>query len=503
MKKLIYTLLISGLGLLGCHSHEHETSITGQEAPAVAVTQWTDNMEIFMEYETAVVGQEIKFIVHLTTLADFQAVREGKVILNFKQANSSAISIEKDELLREGIFTPTLTFVTPGDYDFNLLYQGNKATASFAIGMFRVYPSFADIPASEEETMGEEITFLKEQQWKIDFATEEARLREIKSAVQAVGEVRPRPASYADIVSPVEGIISIGASSQLVKPGQKVRKGQTLAVIVPPLATQNSWAEIYLNYEQSKTEYERAKRLKERNAVSGRDFENARRNYERHKAGIANYFDSEGSSIRFDSQNQQFQITAPLNGTVSDVTILPGQNVDRNQKMFSIIDPSTVWLRMELFAGQVSKLTDISGASISIPGNDKKINLDKSSIKLVSRGEIIDPKKRTVTLWLEADNRGRLFMIGQTFRAHIYTSPATELLTVPTSAVYDDNSMKIIFVHTSGESFEKRELITGPIYHDYVAVLSGVAHGERVVNRGGYQVKLASTSEKIGHPHTH
>ena len=257
MKKLIYTLLISGLGLLGCHSHEHEQSVTDQEVPAMAVTQWTDNMEIFMEYETAVVGQEIKFIVHLTTLADFQAVREGKVILNFNQSNGSAITIEKDELLREGIFTPTFTFVTPGDYDFNLLYQGTKATASFAIGMFKVYPSLEDIPASEEEKVGEEITFLKEQQWKIDFATEEARVRVIKSAVQAIGEVRPRPASYAEIVSPVEGIISITAANQLVKPGQKVKKGQTLAIIVPPLAAQNSWAEIYLNYEQSKTEYER------------------------------------------------------------------------------------------------------------------------------------------------------------------------------------------------------------------------------------------------------
>jgi RND family efflux transporter MFP subunit len=304
-------------------------------------------------------------------------------------------------------------------------------------------------------------------------------------------------------VSPVEGIISIAAASRLVKPGQKVEKGQILAVLVSPLAAQNSWAEIYLNYEQAKTEYERAKRLKVRNAVSGRDFEQARRNYERHKAGIANYFESEGSSLKFDPQNQQFQITAPIGGIVSDVTILPGQNVDRNQKLFSIIDPSTVWLQMELFAEQVSKLIDISGASISIPGNDKIINLDKNSIKLVSRGEIIDPKKRTVTLWLEVSNRGRLFMIGQTFRAQIYTSPDTELLTVPSSAVYDDNIQKIVFVHTSGESFEKRELVTGPIYHDYIAVLSGVVPGERVVNRGGYQVKLASTSEEIGHPHTH
>ena len=117
--------------------------------------------------------------------------------------------------------------------------------------------------------------------------------------------------------------------------------------------------------------------------------------------------------------------------------------------------------------------------------------------------EIIDPIKRTITLWLEAVNSDRQFLIGQTFSVQIYTSPAQDMLTVPLSAVYDDKSQKIIFVQLSGESFEKRELVTGPIYHNYVGIKSGVTAGDRVVSRGGYQVKLASTSEEIGHPHTH
>jgi cobalt-zinc-cadmium efflux system membrane fusion protein len=503
MNKLIITLLIGLPVFFGCSSHEHEPGIAEQDVATVAVTQWTDKMEIFMEYETAVVGEEIKFIIHLTTVTDFQPVRAGKVILTFKQPNGPDISIEKNEILREGIFTPTLTFKTPGDYDFNLQYQGPNTTESFSIGKFRVYPSFDDIPAGKDEAAGEEITFLKEQQWKIDFATEKVQNRLVKSAVQAVGEVRPRPASYAEIVSPVEGIISIAAAKDLVKPGQKVVKGETMAVLVPPMATQNSWAEIYLEYEQAKSEYERAKRLIERNAVSEREFEQTQRKYEMHKAGFSNYFDTDEGSIRFDSKSQKFLITAPINGIVSDASILPGQKVDRHQKIFSIVDPSVVWLRIELYAEQAAKLIDISGASINIPGNNNSINLDKSQFMVVSRGEIIDPVKRTVTLWLEANNRNRQFLIGQTFSAQIYTSPTQEMLTVPISAVYDDNSQKIIFVHTSGESFEKRELVTGPLYNNYIGIISGVKSGERVVNRGGYQVKLASTSEEIGHPHTH
>jgi cobalt-zinc-cadmium efflux system membrane fusion protein len=502
MIKIIIVLITGWLILFGCQSNGHEQEVTEPEAATIVVTQWTAKMEIFMEYETAVVGQEIKFIIHLTTMADFRPIREGKVTLNFKHANGSNIVLKKDALLREGIFTPVQIFESAGDYEFTIHYQGAKATETFSIGTFRVHASNSDIPFSEEEA-GEEITYLKEQQWKTSFATEEARVRPIKSAVRAVGEVRPRPVSYAEIVSPVEGIISIAHANKLVKPGQKIKKGQTMAVLVPPLNAQDSWVKIYLDYEQSKAEYERAQRLKKKNAISDRDFEQAQRNYQIHQAGFSNYFDSHESSLRFDSRNNQFLISAPISGIVSDMSLLPGQKVDRNQKLFSIIDPNIVWLRLDLFADQASNLTDISGASINIPGNNKSINLDEKSLSMVSRGEMIDPQTRTLTLWLEAKNYNRQFLIGQTFSAQIYTSPEQNLLTVPLSAVYDDNSKKIVFIHTSGESFEKRELETGPIHHDYISVLSGVKQGERVVSLGGYQVKLASTSDKIGHAHTH
>ncbi|KAA3613741.1 MAG: efflux RND transporter periplasmic adaptor subunit [Calditrichaeota bacterium] len=503
MIKRIIILALSGLIFYGCQSHEHENAEAENEVPAIAVTQWTESMELFMEYETAVVAAEIKFIIHLTTLADFQPVRAGKVTLFFEKADGSAIKFDKDELLREGIFTPTYTFETSGKYNFSLSYTGPKAKEEFLIGTFAVYSSAADIPAGVEEPATDEISFLKEQQWKMEFATEEARVRNVKSTVNGIGKVRPRPASFAQIVSPVEGIISIAAAGQLVNPGQKVKKGETLAVLVPPLAAGNSWAEIYLKYEQAKTEFQRAKRLQVRKAISAREFEQAKRNFDVRKAGFSNYFDSKNSSMRYDSQTQNFLITAPINGIVSDVTVLPGQNIDRNQNLFSIVDPSKVWLSIEVFAEQAAKLAQISGASVSVPGSEKMILFEQSHLKLINRGEILDPEKQTLTILMEADNAGRQLLIGQTFQAQIYTTPATNVLTVPSSAVYDDNGQKTVYIQLGGESFEKRAVKTGPIYQGFIPVTGGVQSGERVVKTGGYQVKLASSSEEIGHPHAH
>ena len=74
---------------------------------------------------------------------------------------------------------------------------------------------------------------------------------------------------------------------------------------------------------------------------------------------------------------------------------------------------------------------------------------------------------------------------------------------VPRSAVYEDEGLDVVFVQASGESFAKRIVKVGPHHSGWVSILDGILPGERVVIRGGYHIKLASTSEEIGHGHAH
>ena len=195
--------------------------------------------------------------------------------------------------------------------------------------------------------------------------------------------------------------------------------------------------------------------------------------------------------------------TLNINGIVTDVNILPGQHVSQNQRLFSISDPSVVWIHLDIFASQVESIKDISGATIRIPGREKAIHIEKDKLKLISHGQVIDPLSKTISVLLEIENHSRKLMIGQTFNAQIYTGAQSEILTIPSSAIFEDNAKKVVFIHSEGESFEKREVKTGAEYFENTAILSGLESGERIVSRGGYLVKLASTSEKIGHAHTH
>jgi len=165
------------------HDHGADTAshADGGEVPTVAVTQWTDTMELFMEYPEMVAMQSGRFIIHLTILDGFQPVREGKVILVFTAPDGTREVCTADSLLREGIIAPDIGLKEAGAYDFDLTYEGPEVSSTFRIPDFRVHASANAIHAHGDEP-GDEITFLKEQQWKIPFATAPAVERVIDGA---------------------------------------------------------------------------------------------------------------------------------------------------------------------------------------------------------------------------------------------------------------------------------------------------------------------------------
>jgi hypothetical protein len=180
MNHLTIILRISlSLFIIGCSSQASNNinqHINEEETQTVSVTQWTDEMELFMEYPVLLKSTPGKFIIHLTILKDFQPIREGMVALIFRHQSGQTFQFKQDHLLREGIFNPILQLDLAGEYDFTLEYKSTQVSESFQIDNFVVYDSIRDIPRISENGDGG-ITFLKEQQWKVDFQTETTQVK--------------------------------------------------------------------------------------------------------------------------------------------------------------------------------------------------------------------------------------------------------------------------------------------------------------------------------------
>ena len=169
----------------------------------------------------------------------------------------------------------------------------------------------------------------------------------------------------------------------------------------------------------------------------------------------------------------------------------------------SVIDPSEVWLRVNMYEKDYYKIGTPEGASFVISGMHTPVTIDGEDFKLISAGNVIDARNRTIPFIFEVKNPDGILKIGQIFQVDLYTSEEKEAIAIPESAIYDDDGQDVVFVHKEGETFEKRSIKPGDRYSGRIEVKSGLNEGERVVTKGVYQVKLASNTASIGHPHAH
>ena len=473
------------------HGHSHGTE---DDSLSISVTQWTDNMEIFMEYPVMVKNNPAKFIIHLTFLDNFQPIRDGAVTLEFHHETGKTFSYNKKSLLREGIFTPIIELSLAGSYELTISFHDSRMDESFIIRDFYVFDSEQEIPIIAERERGE-ITFLKEQQWKIDFATELVQSKTVRQSIHTIAEVLPKQTYYTEITSPVDGMLRLEDNETMVIPGEEINQGQSLAVLAPTLGANNSWTDRKLAFEYAEKEYDRAKRLRQNNAISNREFEEIKHNYLIQKAGYDANSQSDDSNL--------FQLHAPIDGVVTELFVMPGQKVSSGQNLMTIVNLEKIWLRADLFENDYYKLNTPNGVSLFIPGKENGIHISDKDFHLLSYGSAIDLNQKTLPVLIEIVNPHKELKLGQIVEIDLYRDSGIEVLAVPETAIYEDETNDVVFIHIDGESFEKRIVNIGNKDQGWVAIHGGLKLGERVVTKGGYLVKLASTTVEIGHPHSH
>ncbi len=83
MKSAAILALVCCAGLAAC-GREQPSEATPAEAPTIAVTQWTEKTELFMEYPPLVAGETARFAVHLTDLRTFKPLTKGRVLVELR-----------------------------------------------------------------------------------------------------------------------------------------------------------------------------------------------------------------------------------------------------------------------------------------------------------------------------------------------------------------------------------------------------------------------------------
>ncbi len=510
-------LRVLALALLAsCHSHTHAGSThedaQKEDRPALSFTHWTDRTEIFVELPTLVRGLESPCAAHVTRLADFQPVDVGSVTMVLRGTGEESATSDKPPV--PGIFRPVLRPSAAGRRHLFAIVEIGGGRDEHALGEIVVFESLeaAAQAARQAEPASRRIPFLKEQQWATPFSTEAAVEREVRATVRASGTVRARSEGDIVVSAPFAGRLAT-SGAPFPRVGGRATAEQTLASLTPKLESTDrasldlAIASARLELQHSERERKRLEALQAEGAVPERRVLEATHAQEESRATLSA---AERRLAQFARVQEargprgegSVALRSPIAGVLVSVDAAPGAFVEAGTSIFRIVDTTQLWLEARVAAADAPRVADVRGAWFSVDGIAAPLEVGVDA--LAGRSPRIDPETRTLPVLFNLDNAAGLLAVGALARVHLIVGGESRAVTVPRSSVVDDSGQPVVFVQAEGEAFERRIVKLGGSDRDYVAVLSGISAGERVVSRGAWSVKLAASSGAIpAHGHSH
>ena len=515
MNHLLKTIVLLILtGLIACTEQTSDPNIQEQQPESYVFTHYSDTTELFVEFSALIVGQTSSFAAHFSRLSDFLPVETGSVTVILSGGSHPVERFSIDAAAVAGIFIPKAKPQYAGQRQLAIELKSKTLNVKHDLGEIIVYPDLSTALAAVSDVADDsgDISFLKEQQWKVDFATEVIEQHELQQSVRAFATIKAAAGNEAYISAPINGHLLTPASA-LPQVGMQVKKGQVLATLSARLSGVSDIAELELGVQKTRAHYQLANNEKKRlqklfkdNAVAQRRVIAAQSKAQVAKAEL------NAAEKRLNQTQQQavgsvsgVNIYAPIRGTLASVNVASGSYVEEGDRLFYIIDPNKLWLEARIAEADMAQLGTPERASFKVAGfkDEFQIRLDKNG-KLISYGQVIDPVSRTLSVVFEFNNEKKL-PAGLLVQTRIYTGKKIQSIAVPEIALIDDNGQDVVFVHSEGESFQRRVLRLGINDQGYIQVISGLNEGERVVTTGAYLIHLAASSpaQTGAHGHAH
>jgi len=498
------------------------------------VSHWGDDLELFMEHPPLQVGQLVKFAVHLTKLDDFTPVSEGPVLFQFSKPGGKSKIVTVGRPDSPGIFGPSLTFDEPGEYTLQMEVLSDQLETSLTYGPFQV----TETPPEEagEAEPEDAVRYLKEQQWKLPFATEVVGKRTINQTLRVSARIIPKAGKEAVVLAsvngryrpPDNGIPHLGlrvAKGDLLGHMELLLKDQIALVggqvetelALTRLEEEILGAEAMVVAEQerlavSEKEEDRVTKLVEAGALPRKRLDQAQAEVRIRRSALQAATDVLNSHravvARFDSVQRDvadnsglIPLKAPINGIIVDTSVVPGAFRSGPDALFRIVDTRQLWVQGEVFERDLPYLKSVGGAFLEMPGLEPYA---LAADNLVHIGARIDSGSRTLPVIWEMTNPDGDLRLGTLGRLSIRTGTKVEAIAVPRSAVLLEENRSIAYVQRGGETFERRIVRVGIEDQGWVEILEGLEPGERIVTEGSYDVALAARSSELpDHGHVH
>ncbi|MBV9074402.1 MAG: efflux RND transporter periplasmic adaptor subunit [Acidobacteria bacterium] len=303
----------------------------------------------------------------------------------------------------------------------------------------------------------------------------------VQNEVSIPAKVQADPDRVVHIYPPVSGrLVSLN-----VRPGDEVKKGQTLAIIESSdaAAARSDYEKARIEVQRSQQAEARAALLLQHEVMAQKDYEDIKAQAESAKSDLARTEQRlRMLGLSATSASAQIAVRSPRAGVVLEIGAANGElskSLDNASSIATIADLSSVWIVGDLYEKDIS---------LAARGTPTKITVsalpDASWHGTISNvSDFIDATTRTLKARVILPNP-RHQLKPEMFATIHLVGRKQEVMTVPTTAVLHEGSNVFVMVKKPDGTYEKRIITIANSQSDTTAVASGLRPGENVVTSG-------------------
>ena len=318
----------------------------------------------------------------------------------------------------------------------------------------------------------------------------------IKTAMLLPGEIRLNEDRTSHVVPRLAGVVeSVSASL-----GQVVKKGQVLAVIASPAASEQR-SELQTAQKRlmlAKTTYEREKKLWEQKVSAEQDYLQAKQALSEAEVSVANAnqkLNALGLSTSSVSGLNRIELRAPFDGIVIEKHLSLGEAVKEDAAVFTISDLSQVWAEINVPAKDLPLVR--MGEKVTI----KSTSFDASATGTVAYvGSLIGEQTRTAKARVVLENPKGAWRPGLFVNVEVVSDEAAAPVTISADAVQNVGEKPVVFLKVDG-GFITQPVKLGRSDGKRIEVLEGLKSCMSYASSGSFVVK--SELGKGSAEHTH
>ena len=352
-----------------------------------------------------------------------------------------------------------------------------------------------DSSAQTAATTVRNVTLTADQRQHIRLYTVAAS--QFHQTVEAIGAVDFDNDQATSVLAPMSGPVS----RLLVSPGDKVKKGDPLAVVDSPdfAVAISTYSKALVTATNSRRLADADKDLVQHNGVSQREYEQAQTDAASAEA------DRDAAlqalvSLNVDprtikdiqagrpvSHVVEGMIRSPISGIVVEKLITPGLLLQAGTTpCFTVADLSRVWVMAQISGADLASVSvgDTADVETGIAGNRISGTVDNISA-------LVDPDTRAVVARVVVANPKGLLKKQMYVRVQIHSHQPSSGTLIPVSAILrDDENLPFVYVMQPDGSFAREHVTLGHRVGDQYDIPDGLKAGDQVVVNGGLFIQF-------------